>query len=406
MKLSNIIKEAAAKRLSVVETDPSSSHQHEINGVAGLKRLFGEDKARLRANIYFLGDDSFERETCALTWYDARESHLTRSEYRLYYSAEFEIEKRLHPGDLLIVARTVKSGPILLIAKMGSVAERQLIWLFGIPTDLKQSFVIIPETQINSEIGSVARGILEDLGIEPKTDRDEAGLDQIKARFGEAFPTSIEFSDFTREFMGATIDSVATPDATISMLLREEERLFRIFEKHLVESKIRSSIIDNDNSDVDHFVSLAQSVVQRRKARAGRAFENHLEYIFKENKIRYTRNGHTENKAKPDFIFPGEQYYQNKHFEAQYLTILGAKTTCKDRWRQVLTEGTRVTTKHLVTLEAGISENQTDEMQAQKLQLIVPEEVFGVYTPQQQGWLWKIKDLITMLRDKEKFLAN
>lgn len=45
-------------------------------------------------------------------------------------------------------------------------------------------------------------------------------------------------------------------------------------------------------------------------------------------------------------------------------TMLGVKSTCKDRWRQVLSEAKRIDNKHLATLEPGISENQTAEMQA------------------------------------------
>ena len=37
------------------------------------------------------------------------------------------------------------------------------------------------------------------------------------------------------------------------------------------------------------------------------------------------------------------------------------KSTCKDRWRQVLSEADRIPNKHLFTLEAAISENQTSK---------------------------------------------
>ena len=59
--------------------------------------------------------------------------------------------------------------------------------------------------------------------------------------------------------------------------------------------------------------------------------------------------------------------------------MLGAKSTCKDRWRQVLSEAQRIPNKHLLTLEPGISENQTDEMQAKRLQLILPAQLHATY---------------------------
>ena len=42
--------------------------------------------------------------------------------------------------------------------------------------------------------------------------------------------------------------------------------------------------------------------------------------------------------------------------------MLAAKTSCKDRWRQVLAEADRIRTKHLLTLEPAISKIQTAEM--------------------------------------------
>ncbi|MEJ1958214.1 MAG: type II restriction endonuclease [Nitrosomonadales bacterium] len=87
-------------------------------------------------------------------------------------------------------------------------------------------------------------------------------------------------------------------------------------------------------------------------------------------KVRYSRTAITENKSKPDFIFPGQTEYHNPAFNPLNLTMLGVKSTCKDRWRQVLAEADRIKRKHLLTLEAAISTNQTDEMQAKDLQLV------------------------------------
>lgn len=80
------------------------------------------------------------------------------------------------------------------------------------------------------------------------------------------------------------------------------------------------------------------SVQNRRKSRVGLALENHLEVLFVENGLRYARTARTENKAKPDFLFPGVSDYHNPAYDPLKLTMLGVKSTCKDRWRQVLAE--------------------------------------------------------------------
>jgi len=74
--------------------------------------------------------------------------------------------------------------------------------------------------------------------------------------------------------------------------------------------------------------------------------------------------------------------------------MLGVKSTCKDRWRQVLTEANKIQNKHLLTLEAAISENQTSEMQSQNLQLVVPTAIRSTYSENQQRWLMSMDGFV------------
>jgi hypothetical protein len=53
--------------------------------------------------------------------------------------------------------------------------------------------------------------------------------------------------------------------------------------------------------------------------------------------------------------------------------MLAAKTTCRDRWRQVLNEADRTPVKHRLTLQKDVSEAQFREMVQAKLQLVVPK---------------------------------
>ncbi len=82
--------------------------------------------------------------------------------------------------------------------------------------------------------------------------------------------------------------------------------------------------------------------------------------------------------------------------------MLGAKTTCKDRWRQVLAEAKRIEKKHLITLQTAISESQTDEMRSENLQLILPKKLHETYTDRQKGWLMNLEDFIVLLKDRER----
>ena len=74
--------------------------------------------------------------------------------------------------------------------------------------------------------------------------------------------------------------------------------------------------------------------------------------------------------------------------------MLGGKSTCKDRWRQVLVEAAKIPRKHLLTLEPSISSAQTTQMALHDLQLLVPEPIQATYTPVQRHWLWSLSDFI------------
>jgi hypothetical protein len=78
--------------------------------------------------------------------------------------------------------------------------------------------------------------------------------------------------------------------------------------------------------------------------------------------------------------------------------MLGAKSSCKERWAQVLREADKIKAKHLLTLEPGISESQTAEMQRSKLQLVLPRSLHATYSPRQRGWLMDVSGFITEVK--------
>ena len=53
----------------------------------------------------------------------------------------------------------------------------------------------------------------------------------------------------------------------------------------------------------------------------------------------------------------------------------------------MLAEADKIKNKHLLTLEGAISRNQTDEMEAKKLQLVVPLSLHESYSDHQRKWL-------------------
>ena len=81
--------------------------------------------------------------------------------------------------------------------------------------------------------------------------------------------------------------------------------------------------------------------------------------------------------------------------------MLGAKTSCKDRWRQVTKEAELIQLKHLVTLEPGISRDQTEEMKRNNIQLVVPTKIQDSYTSEQKKWLNTLSDFIKLVNTRQ-----
>lgn len=397
--LSEFFSGAALKTLSAVEADLVHSHQHEFNGVEGLKNIFGQahGKQKFEAKFIYLTDRDDEPVISEgfLTWYDAREAHPTRSEHRLYFPTT-EVSSCAAEGDLLVIGRRQDGSVLVVVAEGESTVANQIRWLFGFSDLVHPGFSVKAETESDQvKLEFASRLILDEIGVVQEEEAPNC-LDVMLERFGKRFPTTKVFSEFARGTI-SDLDPRDDPDAVLLAWMDREEVLFRTLERHIVGDRL----IAGFTNDVDGFLVFSLSVQNRRKSRVGSAFENHLEEVFIKCGIRYDRTKVTENKSKPDFIFPGINEYLDPGFPATRLTMLGVKSTCKDRWRQVLAEADRVDEKHLLTLEPGISTAQTDEMRDKKLSLVVPKALHNSYTLPQQSWLLNVTDFIGVVRERQ-----
>ena len=185
------------------------------------------------------------------------------------------------------------------------------------------------------------------------------------------------------------------------ILLRWTDEEFRLF-KALEEARY-GELVSRGFSTVDDFVLMANQVLNRRKSRAGKSLEHHLSAIFDENNIQYTAQAITEGNKKPDFLFPSEEAYHDMTFSVEKLCTLAAKTTCKDRWRQILNEADRLRDKNkaLCTLQQGISSQQLDEMQREQVILVVPREYHTYYPREKRDRLWTVKHFVDDVMEME-----
>lgn len=98
----------ARKILSLVEASPAASNQHELNGVSEFKAVFG--KGEFRGPARFIYDGGRIEDDANITWYDSREAHPIRSEYRLYFQTN-RVMDAAKAGDEVVVTRS-KDGSI------------------------------------------------------------------------------------------------------------------------------------------------------------------------------------------------------------------------------------------------------------------------------------------------------
>ena len=408
--LSDQFVSVAAKRLALVDTITPQSNQHEVTGSKVLLRILGEQTRntprggnddRFHATYIWLGgeQDALSEEG-RLSWYDSRANDPKRSaEWRLYYQSN-SVTEMMKPGDTLFVARRPDDRLLFVVTPDGTTIQSQLLWLFGLS---EQPGLQFEQRELTvdggGELDFAARYILDELGID--ADEPEADmLDGLIAPFGLKFPTTRVFSELARSSL-PEVSAQDAPDAALMAWMEREELMFRRLERRIVAERIASGFVSAGDADVDGFLGFSLSVQNRRKSRAGQALENHLEALFTANGIRYARGAETENKNKPDFLFPGQAEYRDNSFEPAKLTMLGAKSTLKDRWRQVLSEAVRIPEKHLLTLAPGISENQTDEMRAKNLQLVIPKQLHGTYRPAQQAWLMDVAGFVGLVAGRQ-----
>lgn len=395
--LSEYFEGVAVKRLSAVEADETRSNQHEYGATVAMRAFMGTptEKVRISTCFIYLNDEDEEPliEDAFLTYYDSRHNQAHRRPEARFYFPTTQVSQMAAEGDLLLLAKRRDGGLLVVIAENGSSAASQIEWLFGFSDDLFPKFSVRAELESEQDrVGLAATFILESIGVEVKS-TEESFLDTMLARFGGVFPKTREFSEYARSTL-KDIDPRDDPDGALMAWMEREEILFRTLERYLLGEWLQNSF----KGDIDDLMHTTLSVQNRRKSRVGHALENHFEVILNALDVAYVRGAVTESRAKPDFLFPGKTEYHDPFFPSGRLTMLGVKSTCKDRWRQVLSEADRIPSKHLLTLETAISTNQTEEMRAKALQLVVPCGLHVSYSDNQRGWLMSVKGLLEHVR--------
>jgi len=267
-----------------------------------------------------------------------------------------------------------------------------------------EGWILTEEEEIDAFLGHFGLSATEtNRLITQKPPAPGAVLAEEMARFigglGGEFPTASVMARTAQEIYNAAYDHVEyvreRPDDELLHWNHMEYQLFQA-----VERAHYADILRGGFATMEEFIAVANSVLNRRKSRAGKSLEYHLEAIFAGNGLAFEPQVITEERKKPDFVFPGGAAYHDPHYPAEKLVVLGAKTTCKDRWRQVVTEADRVGTKYLCTLQQGNSPAQLREMRAEHVVLVVPRPYIGTYPPEFRGDILSLAQFIALVRER------
>jgi hypothetical protein len=383
----------AAKRLSATESYSHVSNQHEFDGVQSLKALLGSDRRRFPATFTYLMDDDDEplRADAWLTWYDSREAHPIRSEFRLYYPTTI-VSEAFNEGDLAIIARRHDDTLLVAVAEAGSTVENQLLWLFGLADVSHPGFSVRGEIESGqSKLEFASAHILELIGEEVEV-ADQTYLDRMLEEFGGTMPDTRRFSSFARSTV-SDVDETGDPDTAILVWSGREEVLYRTLERHLIAEAVSSGAHGG--------IVYATSAGRRRRLRSKMALANHLEHLFTGSGLSFERYRRIAGLGRPDFVFPGGTDNLSKELDASRLTILGVRPVCGDRWRSLANGAGSVGKRHLYTLQTSISVAQTDEMQRLQIVPVLPRALHDTFQPAQRAMLVSTGDFMGLVRARQ-----
>lgn len=365
------------KFLSANDTGATGGHQSGI--------LISKSAVEMMFSTQELAQTGIPKRTIKIRWQDVFETESCFT----YYESKNELR----------ITRFGRGFPFLKPEQTGA------LFVFTKQTDIDYSGYFL---ETDDEIEE----FLDTFGISPTETNSLIDIQRVSAETQEKlsiqefinnldvdFPASDVMSAAARAIEEKTYDHIEyirlNPDEKIISWMNMEYTLFRA-----LEYARYGEIITKGFQSVDEFVRVANVVLNRRKSRAGKSLEHHLSAIFDGNCIEYSSQAVTEGNKKPDFLFPSQEAYHDHGFSVDYIVSLAAKTTCKDRWRQVLNEADRLRDKpkYLCTLQQGISGAQMDEMQAENVILVVPKPYIATYPKDRRDRIWTLARFVQYVK--------
>lgn len=174
--------------------------------------------------------------------------------------------------------------------------------------------------------------------------------------------------------------AIPSPGDAIMEISRDIE--FRLYKRHELRRRATELVAvlagssDLVTAIVKHFPDIDRiflSASQQRKTRAGRSFEHHIAASLAAGKIRFTEQAVTGGR-RPDFVMPDLRTLNNKKRTREGALVLAAKTTLRERWKQVSSERLNCDV-FLATVDDRVASSSIKEMADADIRLVVPESL-------------------------------
>jgi len=423
-RLSKTYAAVAGKILSATEVVSAGVSKSEAMNTGKIRDVLpypAEDKVTYRARSLYLTDD---REPIDVsTWYthtDVRRNNPNRApETRLNYASNDTImSEHAAPGDCWWVARRTDDDLQLLtvVAPCRSEVATRLDRLFG--TNLCNATTVWGKgTQLTD--GDVETDGLDDLDLDDAVLLDELGVevtdshynlyDHVMRRLIDE-PVSettnlVSSSALIRAIMASMPDTDPHDgDEAIYAWMVAADEIFHRYERE-ARNEQAQTILDDDIIDFDAMIRLAKSILNSRKSRVGRTFEICIARVLRANDVHFTPGKQVDkgfDGTRPDFLLPSLEDYADPTFPTKLLTYLGAKTTLKERWMQVRTEGNRITTKHLITMDRDLTNDVISRMKNKDVIPIIPDRIINRRYPTRRDAIMSVADFIEFAKDRQK----
>ena len=173
---------------------------------------------------------------------------------------------------------------------------------------------------------------------------------------------------------------IANPGDAIMEISRDiEYTLYRQYELRRRSAELVAVLTgkgDLVTAVVNHFPDIDRvllSASQQRKTRAGRSFEHHISASLYAGRIRFVEQAVTGGR-RPDFVMPDLETLNSHGRSAIEALVLAAKTTLRERWKQVSSEKLNCEV-FLATVDDRVAATSIDEMAEAGIRLIVPESL-------------------------------